>query len=103
MSRDFTFKKRLIVGGVSLLLLADIALGGYRWHLANRPNTPAQQLVDERRILLKQDADIKLAEKTAGNFPKTLKDCDKFEQDLPSSSSVSSTISAELGDISKKA
>jgi hypothetical protein len=32
-----------------------------------------------------------------------LKDCDKFEQSLSSSNSVSSTISAELGDISKKA
>jgi len=103
MSRDFTFKKRLIIGGVSLLLLSDIALGAYRWHLANRPNTPAQRLAEEKLKLQLQDADIKYAEKTAENFPKTLKDCDKFEQGLPSSNSVSSTISAELGDISKKA
>jgi Tfp pilus assembly protein PilO len=71
--------------------------------LANRPNTPAQRLAEEKWKLKLQDADIKAAEKTAEDFPKTLKDCDKFEQGLPSSNSVSSTISAELGDISKKA
>jgi hypothetical protein len=103
MSQDFTFKKRLIIGGVSLLLLADIALGVYRWHLANRPNTPAQRLAEEKWKLKLQDADIKAAEKTATDFPKILSDCDKFEQDLPSSSTVSSTISAELSGISNKA
>ncbi len=41
--------------------------------------------------------------KSKRNFPKTVKDCDKFEHSLPSPNSVSSTISSELGDISKKA
>jgi Tfp pilus assembly protein PilO len=102
MSQDFTFKKRLIIGGISLLLLADVTLGFYRWHLATAPSTPADRLAEEKERLKLQRADVEYAEKKAANLPKTLKDCDKFEHDLPSSNTVSSTISADLGDISKK-
>lgn len=102
MNQDFTFKRRLILGVVGLLLLADIALGVYRWHLSTAPSTPSQRLVEEKMKLLMQKADLDGADKIATNFPKTVKDCDKFEHNLPSSNSVSSTISAELGDISKK-
>ena len=102
MNRDFTFKRRLIIAGVALLLLADVALGVYRWHLSTAPSTPPQLLAKEKLKLQMQEADIAYAEKIATNFPKTVKDCDKFEHSLASANSVSSTISAELGDISRK-
>jgi hypothetical protein len=103
MSQDFTFKKRAIIAGVTLLLLADVALGIYSWHLSTSPSTPAQRLAEEMGKLKLQKADIEYAEKIEENFPKTVKDCDKFERDLPSAATASSTISAELGDVSKKA
>ncbi|MBS1841897.1 MAG: type 4a pilus biogenesis protein PilO [Acidobacteria bacterium] len=102
MNQNFTFKRRVIIGGVTLLLLADVALGVYRWRLSTAPSTPPQLLAKEKLKLQMQEADIAYAEKIATNFPKTVKDCDKFEHGLPSSASISSTISAELGDISKK-
>ncbi len=103
MSRDFSFKKRTILAGVSLLILADVALAGYSWHLANSPNTSPQQLTDETRKLKFFRADVEAAEKSAASFPKNVQECDKFEANLPQAVSASSTISADLSDISKKA
>jgi hypothetical protein len=103
MSRDFKFKKRAILGGVSLLILADIGLAGYSWHLSNSPNTSPPELADETRKLKFFRADIAKAEESAASFPKNVQDCDKFEASLPQAASASSTISADLSDISKKA
>ena len=103
MSRDFKFKKRTILGSVSFLILADVALAGYSWHLSNSPNTSPQQLADETQKIKIFRADVAKAEANALNFPKNVQDCDKFEASLPQAGSASSTISAELSDISKKA
>ena len=103
MSRDFSFKKRAILGGVGLLIAADIALAGYSWHLSNSSNTSPQQVEVEGKRLKAFRADVEAAEKSEQNFPKSVQDCDKFEANLPQAASASSTISAELGDISKKA
>ena len=103
MSRDFSFKKRVIIGWVTLLIAADVALAGYSWHLSNSPNTSPQQVEVEGKKLKAFRADVEAAEKSAANFPKNVQDCDKFEANLPQAVSASSTISAELGDISRKA
>lgn len=103
MSRDFTFRKRVIMAGVALLIAADVALAAYSWHLSNSPTTSPQELTDETRKLKLFRADVAKAEESAANFPKAVQDCDKFERNLPQAASASSTISAELGDISKKA
>lgn len=102
MARDFKFEKRAIVVGVALLLAADVALGVYSWRLSSSPVTSLQALSSEAAKLKKFRAEIESAEKTALNFPKTVQDCDKFEHDLPSASSASSSISAELSDVAKK-
>lgn len=104
MSRDFTFQKRAIVGGLALLIVADVALGIYSWRLTNSPNAPPERLAVEKNRLNNMRSDIEYAEnKIAANFPKVVKDFDKFEHDLPAASSASSTISAELSAVSKKA
>jgi hypothetical protein len=103
MSRDFKFEKRAILGGLLLLIVADVAMGFYSWHISASPSASPQRLAEETGKLKLLRADIDYAEKIATNFPKTVKDCDKFEHDLPPAASASSTFSAELGDISKKA
>jgi len=103
MARDFTFRKRTIIGGVVLLIVADVALAAYSWHLSNGPTTTSQQVEQEKRKLKIFRADVEAAEKSEADFPKTVKDCDKFESNLPQAASASSTISAELGEVSKKA
>jgi hypothetical protein len=103
MSRDFKFEKRAILGGLALVILADVGLGYYSWRISTSPSAPPQRLAEETLKLKALRADIDYAEKIAANFPKTVKDCDKFERELPAASSASSTISAELGDVSKTA
>jgi type IV pilus assembly protein PilO len=103
MTRDFAFRKKTIIGAVALLIVADVTLAAYSWHLSNAPNTPLQQIDLEKRKLKIFRADVEAAEKSEADFPATVKDCDKFEANLPQATSASSTISAELGDISKKA
>ena len=103
MSRDFTFQKRAIIAGVCLLIAADITLAGYRWHIANSAGASPQQMSDEARKLKLFRADVTKAEESASNFPKSVKDCDKFEASLPQAANASSTVSAELTEISKKA
>lgn len=103
MSQDFTFKKRSIIAGVTLLIAADVALAGYSWHLANSPGASSKQLNDETFMLKKFRADVTKAEESAANFPKSVQDCDTFEANLPQAVTASSTISSEVSEIAKKA
>lgn len=103
MARDFKFERRTIITGVALLLAADVALGVYSWRLSKAPNITPQSMDAEARTLKRLKAEIESAEKVKEQFPDTVKDCDKFEQALPLASSASSSIEAELGDVSKKA
>src|SRR5256885_1439684 len=80
MRRDFTLRKRAILGGVILLVFADVALAAYSWRLSSAPRAPREQLVAEttQHNLLK--ADIKRAQDIRENIPAIQKDCDQFEQ-----------------------
>ena len=102
MAKDFKFEKRLIITGVTALLLADVALGVYSWRLSNSPTVSVQDLNSQAGKLKRLKAEIEAAEKTAADFPKTVKDCDKFEQSLPTVDTVSSTVAGDLGDVAKK-
>jgi len=103
MSRDFTFRKRAIIGGLALLIVADAALAFYNWRISSSPGAPPQRLAEETWRLKNLRSDIESAEKIAANFPNTVRDCEKFDHDLPPASSASSTVAAELGEVSKKA
>src|SRR5437660_2812427 len=69
MRRDFTLRKRTILGGVILLVLADVALAAYSWQLSSAPRAPREQLGIEttQHNLLK--ADIKRAQDIRENIP----------------------------------
>jgi len=103
MARDFKFERRTIVTGVALLLAADVTLGVYSWRLSKTPSITSQSMDSEARTLKRLKAEIQDAEKVAAKFPETVKDCDKFEQALPFASNASSSVVAELGEVSKKA
>jgi Tfp pilus assembly protein PilO len=103
MHRDFTLQKRAILVVLGVLLAADLGLAIYSWELASSPHT-AQRVFDEQTIklgVLKND--IKSAQFIKDNMPATRKDCEKFEQSLPAESTGSSSISAELDEVAKKA
>jgi Tfp pilus assembly protein PilO len=102
MRRDFTLQKRIILVGVTLLVLADVALAAYSWQLSSAPHAPQQQLAVEtnQHNLLK--ADIKRAQDIRDNIPAIQKDCDHFEQSLFPARSGYSAVRSELGAVAKK-
>ena len=103
MHRDFTLQKRAILIVVGLLVAADIGLAIYSWQLSSSPHTP-QRVFDDQAIKLGSlNNDIKSAQYIKDNMPATRKDCEKFEQSLPAESTGSSSITAELDEIAKKA
>ncbi len=40
MRRDFTIRRRVILGGLSLLVLADVTLAAYSLRLSSSPQAP---------------------------------------------------------------
>ena len=102
MRRDFTLRKRIILAGVILLVLADVALAAYSWHLSSAPHVPRQQLAVETKQHDLLKADIKRAQAIRDNIPAIQKDCDRFEQSLFPASSGYSAVRSELGSIARK-
>jgi type IV pilus assembly protein PilO len=99
MRRDFTMRKRLILGGVTLLVVADVVLAAYSWELSSAPQAPQQTEMMQRDLLR---ADVKRAQGIRDNIPATQKDCDRFERSLFPASSGYSAVRAELGAIARK-
>jgi type IV pilus assembly protein PilO len=102
MRRDFTMRKRVILGGVILLVVADIGLAAYSWQLSAAPHAPEEQfrLESKQRDLLK--ADIKRAQDIRDNIPAIQKDCDHFEQSLFPASSGYSAVKSEIDSMASK-
>src|SRR5467141_4020564 len=102
MRRDFTVRKRIIVGSVTLLVLADVALATYSWELSSAPRAtrePGAVGIKPQDLLR---ADIKRAQEIRDSIPAIQKDCDRFEQSLFPASSGYSAVRSELGAISRK-
>lgn len=102
MSRDFTTRKRLILGAVFFLMAADLALVAYSWQLASEPLTTDQQFSKEEKQLKKLEAPIARAQKIREEMPNTQQECEKFEELLLPASSGYSSVTSELGEIAKK-
>ncbi len=103
MRREFTLRKRVIGGGVILLVLADIAMALYSWELASAPRTPREQFSAEMQQHNLLKADLKRALDIQAKIPAIQKDCDQFEQSLLSNSSGYSSVTADLDVMAKKA
>lgn len=99
MRRDFTVRKRVLLGGVALLVVADVALAAYSRQLSLTPQIPEQAEIMQRDLLR---GDIQRAQKIRDNIPATQKDCDRFEQSLFPASSGYSAVRSELGAIARK-
>jgi Tfp pilus assembly protein PilO len=102
MPRDFTTRKRAIMGGVILLVAADLALAGYSWQLASAPRTAGPQFARQEAQLKMLQASVARAQRIKEDMPNTQQDCDKFEGMLLPASSGYSSVSSELGEIARK-
>ncbi len=103
MKRDVKLQKRLVIGALALLVLADVALAAYSWRLSFAPHTPKQELVLQNQQLEVLRADIKRGESIRQLTPAIQRDCDRFEQSLLPVGNGYSSVSAELDGIAKKA
>jgi hypothetical protein len=102
MQRDFTTRRRAILGFVTILLLADVGLAAYSYELATAPRG-SSQIFERAALQLKMlQADITRAQKIKNDMPNIQKDCEKFEKSLLAASSGSSSLSSELGSVARK-
>ena len=103
MKRDVTLQKRLVIGALLALVLADVVLAVYSWQLSVAPRTPQQEFALQNKQLEVLRADIRRAEGIRQSTPAIQKDCDRFEQAILPLNAGYSTVSAELDAIAKKA
>ena len=102
MRHDFKLERRLIIFGLVLLVVADIALAFYGWNLsAGRQPQDELAVLTRNRDLLR--ADITRAQEIRKKIPAIQEDCDQFEQSLYPASKGYSSVSAELDSIASKA
>lgn len=102
MDRTLTVKRRLILAGLVLLLVADLGLAAYSWHTANTLRRPMAQLQADSHKLDLLRIDVKNADDIRQKLPATVADCDRFEASLLSATTGDSAITAELDDLAKK-
>lgn len=102
MRRDFTTRRRLILGALILLIAADLALAAYTWQLSSAPQTPRELPVRQALQLKLLQKNIEEAQKIKEETPATQRDCEKFEQSLLPASTGYSSLSSELDAIAKK-
>jgi type IV pilus assembly protein PilO len=102
MRRDFTLQKRVIIGSLAVLVLADCGLAAFSWRQASAPRTPQQEL-DRQTVQLKLlQGDIDRAKAIQQSIPATQMDCDKFEKSFFPANTGYSTVMAELDGIASK-
>lgn len=103
MRRDFKIRKRTIIGGLALLLLADVGLAAYSWNMSSA-NLDKLHYDRQAKQLELFRADIKRAQEIQRDVPKISAAWDHFEQvKFPPASAGYSTVSSELGGIAKGA
>jgi type IV pilus assembly protein PilO len=102
MRRDVKLRRKIILGGVIALVLADLVLAGYSWHLSSAPHAPQQQFAQEQNQLKLLRGNIDRAQRIRNDMPNIQKDCDKFERSLPPAGSGYSYVTSELGNVARK-
>lgn len=103
MHSDFKFRRRLILGGLSVLLIADAGLAVWSWQLAAAPKTSDQELALRANRVKMLKADIDRVEKIRKDLPQTVADFNRFEKSFLPASTGYSAVTGELGDLAKKA
>jgi Tfp pilus assembly protein PilO len=103
MKRDVKLQKRVIIGALIVLVLADVALAAYSFEVSSAPQTPQQELARQNTQLEVLRADIKRGEAIRQLTPAIQRDCDRFEQSLLPINKGYSSMSAELDSIAQKA
>lgn len=102
MARDFTTRRRAILGGVICLVAADLALAAYSYQLAFQPLATGPEFTRREEYVKKLKASVVRADQIRKDMPSTQLDCEKFEHMLLPASTGYSSLSAERSEIAKK-
>lgn len=103
MIRDFNLHKKLIIGALAAVLVADVALAYFNSRLSAAREIPAEQmLAAQNRQLALMRADIHKASEIRSSIPDVMKKFDQFEGSLPAASNGYSAITQEIDDAAKE-
>jgi len=102
MDRSLKVKRRVILGGLGILLAADLALGAYSWRESIVLRKPMKELQADSLKLHVLRADVDRADRIRHDLPATVAECDRFEVSLLPASSGNSAVTAELDELAKK-
>jgi len=102
MDSHFTAKRRLILTGLGLLLVGDVALAAYNWRSSVTERVPMTELEAQSRKLQLLNADIERAEKIRHDLPATVADYDRFDASFLPASTGNSAVTIEFDDFAKK-
>jgi Type II secretion system (T2SS), protein M subtype b len=100
--KDINLQRKVIVGALAVLLLADLGFAFFNSRLSAAREIPAEQtLAAQNRQVATMRDDIKRATMIRKGVPKVTQGFDQFESTLPASSNGYSVISQEIDDIAK--
>lgn len=99
--RDFALQKKVIVGGLALLLAADVAFVYFTMHLSGSREVRQQTLAAQAQRLALVKADIARASDIQKRTPEVLKELDDFEGSLLPSSKGYSVVTQEMNEFAK--
>jgi hypothetical protein len=100
--QNFQLQKRLIIAGLVILLLADVALGYYTMRLLDARQSPDAVIATQSRQVALVKADIKRASDIQKKIPTYLQGLDEFEGSLATSATGYSAVSQEMSDVAQK-
>jgi type IV pilus assembly protein PilO len=98
---DFKFKKRLVIGFLVLLLLADAGLAYFNMKMAGPRGNRDQDLASQSRKLALVKADVAHASEIRDKIPKTLARFDEIESGLLPASKGYSVITQEMSEYAR--
>ena len=100
--RNFSLQKKLILGGLALLLLADVAFAYFSVRLSGSREERQQALTSQARLVAMVRADVKRATEIREKTPEILKALDEFEGSLLPSTKGYSVITQETDQFAKE-
>lgn len=100
--QDFALQKKLILGGLALLLAADVAFAYFTMRLSGSREVRQQTLAAETRQLALVKADVARATDIQKRTPEVLKELDEFEGSLLPASKGYSVVTQELNEFAKE-
>jgi hypothetical protein len=99
---NFKLQKRVIIAGLAILILADLALAFYSVRMLDVRQNPQTYYTAQSRQVALVRADVKRATEIQKKIPAYLKGLNDFEGSLIPAPKGYSAISEELADLAKK-